>query len=154
MERLINLSVGLFLLLGIGSLGYLAVNFGEVDFFGDRRYPVQAEFSSVAGLKTNTAVEMSGISVGRVESIELEDYRARVTMMIDRDVDLPEDTIATIRTRGLLGENYVSLNPGGLSMTISKDGDGWIQDTQPPIAFDQLIAEFVFGGSEGGSDGE
>ena len=148
MNRTVNFSVGLIMLMGIGALAYLTVNFGEVDLFGADRYPVHAEFSSVAGLKPNTAVELSGIQIGRVHSIELADYRARVTLMIDRDVDLPEDTIATIRTRGLLGDNYVSLNPGGLPMTISKDGEGWIQDTQPPISIDQLIARFVFGGED------
>lgn len=144
-QRIVNFSVGIFMVLGLLALGYLSVSFGEVNLWGDQHYEVNAEFSSVTGLQPNTAVELSGIKVGYVQEVSLEEYRAKVSLMIRRDVNLPEDTIASIRTRGLLGENYVSLNPGGLDMMIPKDGSGWIQDTQPPIAIDQLIAQFVFG---------
>ncbi|MBI4178687.1 outer membrane lipid asymmetry maintenance protein MlaD [bacterium] len=148
MERKINFAVGLFMLAGIACLGYLSLSFGNVDFFAARGYAVKAVFSNVTGLKVNTSVEMLGIKVGKVTAIDLKDYKAIVTMQIDRQVDLPEDTIASVRTRGLLGEQYVALSPGGLPDLVRKDGTGEIVETQPPLIMEEMIGKMMFGSSD------
>lgn len=133
---------------GITCLAYLSVSFGKVGFLQPEGYTVRAVFSNTTGLKENTSVEMLGIKIGRVSSIRLLDYKAQVTMVIDRSVELPEDSIAAIRTRGLLGEQYVSISPGGLESKIPKDGKGEILETQPPLIMEEMIGKLMFGTSE------
>ncbi len=148
MDRWIDLSVGSFMILGILCLGYLSVSFGEVRLFAGDRYPVKAVFSNVTGLQENTEVEISGIKVGTVQSIGLRDYRAEVTMMMRQDIDLQEDAIASIRTRGLLGEKYISISPGGYGDVIAKDGTGRIRETESAVILEELIGKAMFGGSD------
>lgn len=151
MNRAVDFSVGLLMILGVACLAYLSVSFGRVNLFGQDRYPVKAVFSKVTGLKENTEVEMLGIKVGVVDSIHLENYQAHVRMLIDRDVTLPVDTQASIKTEGLLGEKFVSLSPGGLPDNIAKDGSGIIRETTPPMVLEDLIGKMVFGqAGEGG----
>lgn len=136
------------MLAGILGLTYLSLSFGNVNWFRPKGYPVRAVFSNVTGLKVNTSVEMLGIKIGSIQSIELKDYKAHVTMLIDPGVDLPEDSIAAIRTRGLLGEQYVAVSPGGLDAKISKDGAGEIRETQPPLIMEEMIGKLMFGNAE------
>jgi phospholipid/cholesterol/gamma-HCH transport system substrate-binding protein len=151
-NRVINLSVGFIMILGILSLVYVSVSFGNVSLLGENRYSVTAVFSDATGLSPNTDVEMLGINVGEVESIKLTDrYEAQVELSIDRDIDIPEDTIASVKTKGLLGERYVYLSPGALP-PIPKDGSGRIRETQPPIILEDLLGKAVFGST--GSGGE
>ncbi len=147
-ERKINLSVGFLMIIGILCITYLSISFGNVDLFQRKGYAVKAVFSNVTGLKVNTSVEMLGIRIGRVKVIDLKDYKAAVTMLIDRNVELPEDSIASIRTRGLLGEQYVSISPGGLETAISRDGTGEIHETQPPLIMEEMIGKMMFGSAE------
>ncbi len=135
--------VGLFLLVGIFALGYLSIRLGRMQVFGLGGYTVYAEFPTVGGLKEGASVEIAGVKVGRVEDISLNDYQARVTMRIDRDVKLQEDTIASIKTKGLIGEKYVQLSPGGSERLIPNNGK--IRETEPPIDIEELIGSFIFG---------
>ena len=152
MERKIDLSVGFLMLAGIAGLVYLSISFGNVELFKSDRYKVRAVFSNVTGLKTSTDVELLGIKVGRIDSIELKDYKAEVTLLIDRRVDLPEDSVAAVRTRGLLGEQYIAIMPGGLPDGIAKDGSGEIMETRPPLIMEELIGKMMFGSTEKKSD--
>lgn len=147
MERWIDLSVGGFMILGILCLGYLSVSFGDVRLFASDRYPVVATFSNVTGLQEDTEVEISGIKVGTVHSIELRDYQAEVTLTLRHDIDLHEDAIASIRTRGLLGEKYVSISPGGFGDVLAKDGSGRIRETESAVILEDLIGKAMFSGS-------
>lgn len=147
-ERRINLSVGFLMILGMVCIAYLSVSFGNIDLFRREGYFVRAEFSNVTGLKVNTAVEMLGIRIGRVKKIALREFKAEVVLLIDRGVDMPEDSIAAVRTRGLLGEQYVSISPGGLETTIAKDGTGEIRETQPPLIMEEMIGKMMFGTAE------
>jgi len=150
MERVIDISVGFIVILGGLCLVYLSVSFGNVDLFGEKQYKVTAVFSDATGLSPNTDVQMLGINVGDVQSIELtEDFKARVVLSIDRDVDVPEDTIASIKTQGLLGERYVYLSPGGLP-PVPKDGSGRLFETQPPLILEDLISKAMFGSTGAG----
>lgn len=139
----VEFAVGVFLLLGILALGYLSIDLARMEVVGKGGYTVFARFSSVEGLKPGTLVEIAGVEVGRVKAIELQNYRARVEFTIRDEVKLPEDTIASIRTKGLLGEKYVRLSPGGSDQFIKPGGE--IFETEAPINLEELIASFVFG---------
>lgn len=147
-NRAIDLSVGILLIFGMVCIGYLSISFGQLNLFGTGRYQVDAVFSNVTGLNENTEVEMLGIRVGSVREIKLDNYKAHVTLSIDRDVTLPNGTIASIKTEGLLGEKYVALSPGGLPGNISKDGSGKISETNDPLILEDLIGKMVFGQAE------
>lgn len=151
-NRTVDLSVGFLLVLGLISLAYVSVSFGNLNLFGGDRYQVKAVFSNVAGLNENTEVEMLGIRVGSVTDIRLQDYQAHVTLAVNRDVTLPKGTIASIKTEGLLGEKYVALSPGGMPGDISKDGSGRIMETNDPLILEDLIGKMAFGQVGGESE--
>jgi phospholipid/cholesterol/gamma-HCH transport system substrate-binding protein len=139
----IELAVGLFLIVGIICLGYLSVKLGKMEIFGGEGYNVHAVFSDSGGIRTGSAVEIAGVEVGRVKSVSLEDYQAKIMIHLDQDVKIQEDSIASIKTKGLIGEKYVEISPGGAEEMIQPGGK--IRDTQPPVDFEELIARFVFG---------
>jgi len=139
----LELAVGLFVLAGIICLGYLSVKMAKMEIIGGDRYEVYAIFSDIGGLKEGSSVVIAGVEVGRVKSITMEDYEAKVVLSISTDVKLQEDSIATIKTRGLIGEKYLSLTPGG-SEEIIKPG-GKIRETLPPVDFEELVSKYVFG---------
>jgi phospholipid/cholesterol/gamma-HCH transport system substrate-binding protein len=135
--------VGFFLLLGLLALGYLAVKLGKMEVVGGSGYTVQATFSNVAGLRVGTSVEIAGVDVGWVEGIHLKNYQAVVAFRIRDGVELPEDSIASIRTRGLIGEQLVRISPGGAEKNLLP-GDA-IKETEPPVDIMELIANYAFG---------
>jgi phospholipid/cholesterol/gamma-HCH transport system substrate-binding protein len=135
--------VGFFLLLGLLALGYLAVKLGKMEVVGSSGYTVQATFSNVAGLRVGTSVEIAGVDVGWVEGIRLKNYQAVVAFRIKDGVQLPEDSIASIRTKGLIGEQFVRISPGGAERNL-QSGDE-IKETEPPVDIMELIANYAFG---------
>jgi len=144
MKRLeLEVVVGLFLLVGILALAWLSIRLGRMQVLGLAGYTVYADFPSVGGLKQGASVEIAGVKIGRVETISLVEYRARVTLRIDDSVKLQEDTIASIKTKGLIGEKYMRLSPGGSDETIPPSGR--IRETEPPIDIEELIGSFIFG---------
>ena len=105
--------VGLFVLIGVACLGYLAIKLGKLEVFGASGYTVYADFPSVAGLKVGDPVEIAGVKVGRVDSLGLsEDDRARLLLRFNDGVKLQEDVIASVRARGLIGDKFVLITPG------------------------------------------
>jgi len=144
MQRLnIETAVGLFVLLGIASLAWLSIKLGKLEIVGGDYVPVHAEFASVSGLKKGVSVEIAGGDSGKVESITLDDYKADVLMKIRTGVRLPEDTIASIRTRGLIGDKYVNLSPGASDRVIPPNGK--IRETESAVDMEQLIGDFIHG---------
>jgi phospholipid/cholesterol/gamma-HCH transport system substrate-binding protein len=139
----LELGVGVFVILGVLALAYLSIKLGRVELLGARGYIVTADFSSVGGLKPGSAVEIAGVEVGRVEAITLSDYQARVVMRINADVKLQEDTIASIKTKGLIGEKYVRVSPGGSDRLIPPNGR--IREVEAPVDLEELISKYVFG---------
>ena len=135
--------VGLFVVAGIVSLAYLSINLGGLEVISDGGYTVLAEFDSVAGLRNGAVVEIAGVEVGRVRSIELESYRAVVAMSIDPGIVLQDDAIVSIRTKGLIGEKYVRVMPGGSDTLIPPGGK--LRDTEDPIDIENLISNYIFG---------
>ncbi|MDN3512100.1 MAG: outer membrane lipid asymmetry maintenance protein MlaD [Candidatus Jettenia sp. CY-1] len=139
----VEIAVGIFIFFGLLCMGYISVKFGNINLLGDHYYPVKAVFTTVKGLKKNTGVEISGVEVGKVNTIKLINYESVVTLLIRDDVKLQEDAIASIRTKGLLGEKYVEITPGG-SDTLIEPG-GTLYETEPPIDLEKLIGNLVFG---------
>lgn len=136
--------VGLFMLLGFASFVFMSVKLGDVNIFNDRTYTVNARFGSVAGLKQGATVNIAGVSVGKVANIELnqETYEAMVVMHIKPEVKLQEDSIASIRTAGIIGDRYISILPGG-SLDLIEDG-GEIFETESAINFEELLSKYIF----------
>ena len=135
--------VGVFLLLGIFALGWISIRLGQMQVLGVSGYTVYADFPTAGGLKEGASVEIAGVKIGRVEGISLIDYQARVAMRIDSGVELQEDTIASIKTKGLIGEKYMRLSPGASDEIISPGGK--IRETEPPIDLEDLIGNVIFG---------
>jgi phospholipid/cholesterol/gamma-HCH transport system substrate-binding protein len=149
----IEIAVGLFVTLGMAGLAYLSISIGGASFFRTDRYTVHARFASVGGLSRGAVVKLAGVPVGEVRGIEIEQYAAGVEMRINESLELPTDTIASIKTAGLLGESYVSLSPGA-SLDNIADG-GRISQTEPPLDIFELVEKYAFGdGVEGGDSAE
>ena len=142
-RRGLELGVGLFLVIGLLSLGYLSLKLGNVHLWRSSDYEVFARFSNVAGLKDKGEVTMAGVTVGRVQNIQLNDGQALLTLSIHKDVRLEEDVIASIKTMGIIGDKYVSISPGASEEYIKPGGA--IKDTQPPLDLENLVSKFVFG---------
>ena len=139
----LELVVGLFILAGIGCLGYMSIRYAKMEVMGSNGYEVSAVFPTISGLKNGALVEIAGVEIGRVKKIALDNYKAKVLLSIRGAVELQDDSIARIKTKGLLGEKYIDIVPGG-SDVILKMGDK-IRDTQPPVDIEELISKFVFG---------
>lgn len=153
-QRGIEVLVGAFVAAGLVALFFLAMKVSNLGTdTGGEGYRVTARFANVGSLKARAPVSMAGVRIGRVESVQFDKatYEAVVTMRIDAAVDsIPEDTFANIFTAGLLGEQYVALEPGG-SQDYLRDGDK-IANTQSAMILEQLIGQFLFKkAEEGGS---
>jgi len=139
----LELAVGVFMIIGIICLGYLSIKLGKMEVFGDEGYEIQAIFSNSGGLKSGSSVVIAGVEVGRVKRIALDDYQAKVVLNLPLNVKIQEDAIASIKTKGLIGEKYVEITPGGADELIEPGGR--IRDTQSAIDFEELISNYVFG---------
>ncbi len=139
----LEVSVGIFVLAGVIALGYLSIKLGKLEVIGNSGYEVTAEFVNIGGLKTGSAVEIAGVEIGRVTDISLVDYEAMVTIRINPGVELQEDAIASIRTKGLIGEKYLQITPGGSEKIVEPGGK--LRETESAIDFEQLISNYIFG---------
>ena len=139
----LDVAVGIFVLVGMLALGWLSIKLGRVELFSGGGYTITADFPTVGGLKTGSTVEIAGVEIGRVDGITLSDYQARVIMSIRTDVKLQEDSIASIKTRGLIGEKYIRINPGGSEKIIKANGR--ITEVEPPVDIEELLSKYVFG---------
>ncbi len=136
-------TVGFFVLIGIVCLAWMSIQLGKWQLPSKRGYAIEAEFGSVEGLSKGTPIEIAGVEVGRVDRIRLRNYRAVVTMRIDRGIVLQDDAIASIRTKGLVGEKYISVSPGASDKLIPPGGR--LRDTEDAINVEQLISQFIHG---------
>jgi len=137
-----EISVGIFMILGIVCLVYLSVNLGSVELFGSDAYTIDATFGSIEGLEPGATVEIAGVPVGKVKKITLEENNALVTMEIKKGTKISDDTIASIRTKGVIGDKFVKLSPGG-SDDLLGDTDS-LMDTESAISLEELISKYIF----------
>lgn len=140
----VEMAVGLFMVVGFLCFAWLSIRLGDVGLFTDRTYPVVASFGSVSGLKQGATVEVAGVQIGKVESIRLDpsSYEAVVRMSVDQDVKLQEDSIASIRTAGIIGDRYVDISPGGSPALIKPGGE--ITETESAINLEELVSKYIF----------
>ena len=139
----LDLGVGVFVLIGLIALGWMSVKLGRVDLLGNRGYVVSADFPTVGGLKAGSTIEIAGVEVGRVDRIVLQDYQAHVVMVIQPGVKLQDDSLASIKTKGLIGERYVRISPGGSDKIIPPNGR--IREVEPPVDIEELLSKYIFG---------
>ncbi len=147
-----EIMVGAFVMLGVAALGYLSISIGGLELVAPERYVVRARFESVGDLKTGAPIRLAGVKVGQVASVELKDYLAGTGLAIARSIQLPKDTVASIRSEGLLGDTYVSLTPGG-SLENLREG-ALLTHTEPAIDLSDLLARYAFGKSESPPPGD
>lgn len=149
----IDLWVGIFVALGLGAIVFLSLKVGNLaSFKTDEGYHLDARFDNIGGLKVRAPVKSAGVVVGRVEKIRLDPktYEAIATLRIEPTYQFTKDTIASILTSGLLGEQYLGLEPGGDTATL-KDGD-LIAKTQSAVVLEKLLGQFMFGKAAEGGD--
>jgi phospholipid/cholesterol/gamma-HCH transport system substrate-binding protein len=139
----LELSVGVFILAGILCLAYLSIKLAKMEVIGGEGYELVANFADVGGLKEGSSVVIAGVEIGRVKSIKMVDYEAKVVLLLPKDLEVQEDAIAAVKTKGLIGEKFIQITPGG-SDKIMRDGDR-IRETQPAVDMEALISNFVFG---------
>jgi phospholipid/cholesterol/gamma-HCH transport system substrate-binding protein len=142
----IETTVGIFIAVGILCVAYMTVELGHVSFLRANTYPLYAPFTSVSGLKDGAPVDVYGIEVGRVTQITLnqKDQMAVVKLSIRRGIDIYDDAVASIRTEGLIGDEYISISPGGAGALLKPGGT--ITETQPALNIYDLISKYIFGG--------
>jgi phospholipid/cholesterol/gamma-HCH transport system substrate-binding protein len=138
----IETGVGIFIIIGLLSLAYLSVNLGDVSLFGSDQYKVTARFANVAGLKAGASVEIAGVGIGKVSNIDIDDYEAVVDLMINPEIKLQEDAIASIRTQGIIGDKYIKIKTGGAEEYIENDGE--ILETESAIELEELVGKYIF----------
>jgi phospholipid/cholesterol/gamma-HCH transport system substrate-binding protein len=149
-----KLIVGLFALAGIVALAILSLRLGKIELFNNKGYVIYANFDNISGLKVGDEVEIAGVQVGKVISISLKDYRARVGMRINDGVHIDTDAIASIKTSGIIGDKYVSISLGGGDHDLA-DG-GVIRRTQSAFVLEDAIGQLINGtgsSSPGGGNG-
>ena len=142
-------AVGLFVIVGLLCVGYITVKLGNVSLLGDDSYALYAEFESVSGLKVNNPVEILGMEVGRVGGFQMDQERgvAVVELRIRKGLEIFDDAIASVKTAGLIGDKFVSIDVGG-SGDVLEPGETII-DTQTPIDLEEIIGKYAFGDTEG-----
>lgn len=153
-SKALEIIVGLFVVLGLAALFMLAMKVSNLSTFaGDDGYDVTARFENIGGLKVRSPVTVAGVRVGRVSNISFDNntFEAVVTMNIGKSYNsLPSDTSASIFTAGLLGEQYVSLEPGGNDKSLQSGSE--IRLTQSAIVLEQVIGQFLYSQAEGGGE--
>ena len=147
-----DLVVGLFVLAGLAAVAYLSLGVGGVSYTGPKGLLLVAKFDEIGGLKKRAPVVISGVKVGEVADIGLaDDYRAKVTFTLDPKLKLPVDTTASIVTSGVLGDRYVSLQPGGDDQLL-KPGDE-IEFVESAVILERMIGKLIHNTDVGGGKG-
>jgi phospholipid/cholesterol/gamma-HCH transport system substrate-binding protein len=139
-------TVGIFVVIGLFGVAYMTVKLGHVSLFGEKTYPLYAPFTTISGLRIGSPVDMLGIEVGRVGGISMDqkNQKAVVEIRIQKGIQVYDDAIASIKTEGLIGDKYLSLDPGGGGNLLGPGGT--ITETQPAVDIVDLIGKYIFGG--------
>ena len=137
-----DLIVGVFMAAGLAAVAYLSLQVGGLSYAGPGGFQLLATFDEIGGLRPRAPVAIAGVTVGRVENIELDELlRAKVTLDIDPNLELPVDTRAAVRTSGVLGDQFIALEPGGEEALLTSGEP--IQFTDPALSLERLIGKFV-----------
>ena len=141
----VEAAVGVFVLIGLACVGYLTIQLGRMELLGTDYYILSARFQNISGLKIGSRVEMAGVNIGKVDEIDLDRERlvAVVNMKIKKGIELADDSIASIKTSGLIGDKFIKLTPG-VSDDFLQQG-GMITETESALDIEELIGNFAFG---------
>ncbi len=140
--------VGLFVFTALAAVAYLSANLGGVSYGGPAKMELIATFDEVGGLTSRSQVVIGGVKIGEVKGITLDDdYRAKVVLLVDAEMEIPDDSSASILTAGVLGNQYLGIEPGGSDVMLKPGGE--IPFTQSAIVLERLIGKLVqsLGGS-------
>lgn len=142
-------AVGIFVVIGLFCVGYMTVKLGNIGLLGDDSYSLFARFTSVSGLRIGTSIQMLGIEIGRVDKLAMdqENQLAVVEFRIKKGIKIYDDAFASIKTEGLIGDRYVSIDPGGGTDELLQPG-GTITETESPTDIQELISKYAFGDVE------
>jgi phospholipid/cholesterol/gamma-HCH transport system substrate-binding protein len=133
--------VGIFFIIATACAGYLAIGLGDLRIFESNRYAIVAEFDNVSGLKHGASVEIAGVPIGEVSRIELRDPSALVHLSINNTVQLRDDDIASIRTKGIIGDRYVKVSRGASDIHIAPGGK--LIETESVVDFEDIVGKIV-----------
>ncbi len=133
--------VGVFTLLGVAAAGYLSVGLGELELMGSDDYIVFAEFDNISGLKNGASVEIAGVQIGSVSNITLKDPAALVEMRLNRSIKLRDDDIASIRTKGIIGDRYVKISRGASDVYVEEGQT--VMETESVVDIEDIIGKVV-----------
>ncbi|MCL2341418.1 MAG: outer membrane lipid asymmetry maintenance protein MlaD [Proteobacteria bacterium] len=141
----VEILVGCFLICGFLALGWLALRLGEVPWLIEAKsYALNAEFNNISGVKAGADVQIAGVVVGRVRQLSLNgDRQAVVAMQIDRGIVIPVDSVASVKSQGIIGDKYIQITLGGDKASYKPDGT--IVDTESSVDLESLISKFAFG---------
>lgn len=142
----VEITVGLFLVLGFVAFAWLALQLGEVSLLDKgRTYTVYAEFENISGVKIGAEVQIAGVSIGTVTELRLsKDDMAVAALKLDKDIQLAKDSMASVKSQGIIGDKIIQITPGG-DEELYKAGDT-IVDTESSVDLESLISKFAFGG--------
>lgn len=145
---MVEVTVGSFMIIGFLALVYLALNLGEIGWLDrGRTYTVNAEFDNVSGVKRGASVQVAGVIVGEVSNIMLnEDNLAELSLRIDKSLQIPTDSIVSVKSHGIIGDKYIQITLGGSLDYFSEDEV--IIDTESAIDIESLISRFAFGSAQ------
>lgn len=137
----VEFMVGIFVIVGCFCFAYLAINIAGMRFFQANVYQLTAKFDNISGLTVGASVEIAGVPIGEVAQINLDGTNALVTMNINKGIVVRDDDIAAIRTKGIIGEKFVKIIPGGSDQSV-KNGEA-ITDTESAVEFEEIIGKFI-----------
>lgn len=138
---LIEFWVGLFFVISLVCLGYLCINLGKMRLFETDKQIIKAEFDNISGLKLGAPVELAGVPIGEIAALELQNTSAIVTMRISQGYKLRLDDIAAVRTKGIIGDRYIKIIPGGSDSFVPNGGQ--ITDTESTVELEDLVGKFI-----------
>jgi len=141
----LELLVGIFVLLGIVAVAYLTIKLGSGSLVGGPTYLIEARFANAGGLHSGSSVLVAGVTVGRVEALRMdpEDFSAIATLRVLNDVQLPTDSMASIKTSGLIGDKYVALSAGAEEDVLEPGSR--ITMTESAVDLESLVSKMAFG---------
>lgn len=137
----IEFFVGLFTMAGVAAAGYLAVGLGGLDLGASNKYEIHAEFDNISGLKNGASVEIAGVAIGQVSNIQLKDPMALVTLRLDKSVQIRDDDIASIRTKGIIGDRYIKISRGASDLYIQPGKT--MTETESVVDIEDIIGKIV-----------
>ncbi|MGB3213059.1 MAG: outer membrane lipid asymmetry maintenance protein MlaD [Desulforhopalus sp.] len=147
-KNTLEIAVGLFMIIGFGAFVYLALQLGEVSFLtSSKTYVLNAEFDNVAGVKKGASVQVAGVVVGEVTAVELGEYEVAVlSLRVDNSLKIPTDSMASVKSQGIIGDKYIQLSLGG-DEELFQPGE-LIRDTESSLDIESLISKFAFGSAK------